>query len=57
MEEDDNEETYLSANHIFFNNTNNIKNNTIYICILMFIAALFRLGRSPSSLATRETPN
>ena len=33
MEEDDNEETYLSANHIFFNNTNNIKNNTIYIRI------------------------
>ena len=55
MEEDDNEETYLSANHIFFNNTNNIKNNTIYI--LMFIAALFRLEKSPSSLATRETPN
>jgi len=55
MEEDDNEETYLSANHIFFNNTNNIKNNTIYI--LMFIAALFRLEKSPSSLATRETLN
>ena len=33
MEEDDNEETYLSANHIFFNNTNNIKNNTIYIYV------------------------